>query len=78
MSVRAPAAASSRAAVLPAGPAPTTIASNARMAPILPARAPRPPLCYHGAEMPLKYFLLNIIPVTAIAASLGWIIGDLV
>ncbi len=31
-----------------------------------------------GMPVPLKYFLLNIIPVTAIAASLGWIIGDLV
>lgn len=28
--------------------------------------------------MPMRYFLINAIPVTVTAAALGWIIGDLV
>ena len=28
--------------------------------------------------MPMRYFLVNIFPVTVTAAALGWIIGDLV
>lgn len=28
--------------------------------------------------MPMRYFLVNMVPVTVTAAALGWIIGDLV
>lgn len=28
--------------------------------------------------MPMRYVLVNLVPVTVTAAALGWIIGDLV
>jgi len=31
-----------------------------------------------GDVMPMRYFLVNMVPVTVTAAALGWIIGDLV
>ncbi len=28
--------------------------------------------------MPMRYFLINIVPVTVTAAAFGWILGDLI